>query len=410
MKVSELFTKTLRQAPNDADDQTTAFLIQAGYISKVQAGGYAMMPLGFTVLEKIKAIVRKHLNAIGAQEVAMTALLPREMWEKTGRWESAKDVMYRLKSSENTAESDLVLGFTHEEPITVAARQFIHSYRDLPKAIYQMQIKFRNEPRAKSGLLRGREFWMKDLYSFHTSEADLDTYYDKVIEAYHKIFKELGLDAILTEASGGLFSKYSHEFQVISELGEDIIYYTDDRSFAQNEEVFESEKAPKGTKEAKSIEVGNIFKLGTRYSEPLGLKFTSPGGATQPVIMASYGIGLSRAMGTIAALNRDDSGLVWPSNLAPFQLYFAELGRQEGIPELSKKVMFELDKNKIKYLYDDRDEAPGSKLADADLLGIPWRLIVSKKTVLTGQVELKNRTEKEGRLIKISEIKEAIDG
>ena len=339
----------------------------------------------------------------------MSVFQNKDTWAATGRWESAKEVMYQFKDATG---KDLGLGFTHEEPLTSAARHFISSYKDLPKSVYQIQTKFRREERAKSGLLRGREFLMKDLYSFHSTQEDLDEYYEKVAQAYHNIFTRAGVKAIRTHASGGLFSKYSDEFQVLADVGEDIVHFCEKCGFAINQEIYDQEGDGKCSKcdgkltERKSIEVGNIFKLGTKFSEPLGLLFTAEDGTKKPVIMASYGIGPGRLMATAVEVSNDNRGIIWPENIAPFKVHLVLL---DGLNKEADQVYADLTKNHVEVLYDDReDKSAGEKFADADLIGCPVRLVVSKKTLDKESIELKYRNQKDLKMVKLSKITEEI--
>jgi len=409
MKLSRLFTKTLREAPADEMAVNAKLLIRGGFISKVMAGVYEYLPLGWRVLDKINTIIREEMNAVGGQELYMSVFQNKDTWAATGRWESAKEVMYQFKDATG---KDLGLGFTHEEPLTSAARHFISSYKDLPKSVYQIQTKFRREERAKSGLLRGREFLMKDLYSFHSTQEDLDEYYEKVAQAYHNIFTRAGVKAIRTHASGGLFSKYSDEFQVLADVGEDIVHFCEKCGFAINQEIYDQEGDGKCSKcdgkltERKSIEVGNIFKLGTKFSEPLGLLFTAEDGTKKPVIMASYGIGPGRLMATAVEVSNDNRGIIWPENIAPFKVHLVLL---DGLNKEADQVYADLTKNHVEVLYDDReDKSAGEKFADADLIGCPVRLVVSKKTLDKESIELKYRNQKDLKMVKLSKITEEI--
>ncbi len=408
MLQSELFTKVSRDAPSDEAALSAKLLTRAGFVSKVMAGVYEFMPLGLRVLNKINAVIRDEMDKTGAQEIFMSVLQNKETWAKSGRWETAKDVMYQFKDASG---KEVGLGWTHEEPLTVAAKKYISSYRDLPRAVYQIQTKFRNEPRAKSGLLRSKEFLMKDLYSFHASEECLNKYYERVAVAYGNIFKRIGLNALRTVASGGLFSKYSDEFQVLCDAGEDTIFHCENCPYAANLDVAEELKLknkcparlPDGQecggkiKKAKSIEVGNIFKLGTKFSEAFGLTFKDEKGAEKPVIMASYGIGPGRVLATIVEIHHDEAGIIWPEAVAPFRVHLLELGGAKG-EELYKS----LQKGGIDVLYDTRDMSAGEKFAEADLIGIPWRAVVSQKT--GDKVEIKKRGEKETKLMDVKEV------
>lgn len=413
MRLSQLFTKTLKEAPADETSINAQLLIRAGFVSKVMAGVYEYLPLGLRVLNKINNIIREEMNAVGGQEVLMSVLQNKETWIPTGRWEQAKEVMYQFKDS---GGREYGLGFTHEEPLAVVAKHFISSYKDLPKAVYQIQTKFRNELRAKSGLLRGREFLMKDLYSFHATQADLDDYYEKVASAYLKIFKRLGVKAIRTFASGGLFSKYSDEFQAVSDAGEDIIYINEKENRALNKEILNDEvladlKWKKSElMEKPAIEVGNIFKLGTKFSEPLGLMYTDKTGGKNPVLMASYGMGPSRLMGAVAEIYHDEKGIIWPEEIAPFDIIIVELNSKNGgadnkVHKIAEALYQDLQQKGVDVLYDDRtDKSAGEKFAEADLLGIPLRVVISEKTAEQEKVETKKRGEEKITLLNADEL------
>ena len=405
MRFSKTFIKTLREAPKDEVALNGALLSRAGYIHKEMAGVYDYLPLGLAVIENIKAIIRDELNKIGCEEIAMAALQNPEPWEKTGRFSDQEvDIWFKTELSSGGA---LGLAPTHEEPITEMMKSYISSYKDLPLYIYQFQTKFRNELRAKSGILRGREFLMKDLYSFHTSEEDLDEFYGKVEEAYRRIFDRLGIGDCTYEtfASGGIFSKYSHEFQTLLPVGEDTIYYNADRSVVLNKEVYNDEVladlGASGEKfeEATAAEVGNIFKLKYKYSEPLGLKFIDEANEQKTVYMGCYGIGVSRIMGVIAEKFADEKGLVWPETIAPFKYYLVGIG-ENGMNEAEK--FYNGHENTV--LFDDRDKRPGEKFADAELLGIPYRIVISDKTLEAGEAELTKRATGETERVKLEEL------
>ena len=409
MKISQLFTKTLRESPKDEESINARLLIRGGFISKVMAGVFEYMPLGLRVLNKINNIIREEMNAIGGQEIFMSVFQNPGVWTMTNRWDEASGVMYQFKDNSG---KDHGLAFTHEEPITIDASRYLTSYKDLPKAVYQIQTKFRNEPRAKSGLLRGREFIMKDLYSFHATQEDLDDYYEKVALAYMKIVGRMNINAIRTFASGGLFSKYSDEFQVLAEVGEDIIYVNEKENLAVNEEVYNEEVlSDLGWKKESlikknAIEVGNIFKLGIRFSEKLGLNYTNEKGDKKPVIMASYGIGPARLMGTIVEIHNDRNGITWPESVAPFRIYLITL---DGKNKEGDKVYDDLQKAGVEVLYDDRDDkSPGEKFADADLIGCPLRLVVSGKTLEKDSAEIKKRTEDKSVLVKLNKLSDEL--
>ena len=408
MKVSQLFGKTLKDAPKDVENRTAAQMIRAGYIDQTGAGIYTFLPLGHRVLEKINTIIREEMDAIDGQEILMPALHPASLWKTTGRWDV--DVMYKTKSQTG---QDYGLGWTHEEIVTPLAKKFINSYKDLPKSVYQIQVKFRDEIRAKSGLLRTREFIMKDMYSFHSDNADLDKYYEKVKQAYVKILDRLGIKdkTYLTYASGGDFSKYSHEYQTLIEAGEDIIYVCDKCKLAVNKEIIDEIKGcpecgNKDLKEKKASETANIFKLGNRFTEAFGFKYLDKEGVQQIPVMGCYGFGPSRAMGTVAEALSDDKGLVWPDEIAPYRVYLLSIG-EEAFQEASK-LSDELEKAGVEVLFDDTNDSAGEKFARADLLGIPVRITVSPKTLETGGFEYKKRTGENSEIVPEDSIIEKI--
>ncbi len=417
MRYSTMIGKPNKNAPHDADSHNARLLIQGGFVNQVAAGIYSYLPLGLRVLENIKRVVREEMNAVAGQEILMPGLLPKALYDTTKRWDTI-DVLFKL---EGAGGKDFGLAPTHEEAVTPLVQTYVNSYKDLPLAVYQIQDKFRNEPRAKSGLLRGREFWMKDMYSFHTSEADLESYYEEVTDAYRRVFKRLGLDAILTEASGGIFSKYSHEFQVATPFGEDLIYTCKKCHFAVNREIAEvkgGDPCPKcdGTiEEVKAIEVGNIFKLSTRFADDFG--FTVPGqdGKATKIWMGCYGIGISRLMGSIVEVFHDDKGILWPKTVAPFSIHLVSLKSKdasmlERIQTTAASLYEELMTAGIEVLWDDRENAsPGEKFADADVIGLPLRLVVSEKTLREDAIEWKARAEAEAKLVKLTDIREDID-
>lgn len=405
MKISNLFTKTTKTVSAEETSKNAQLLIRAGYVYKEMAGVYAYLPLGMKTLENIKQIIREEMNAIGSQELVMTSLQSREEWEKSGRWDPEKmDVWFK---TELAAGGEVGLAPTHEEPITKMMTTQISSYKDLPVYAYQFQTKFRNELRAKSGIMRTREFVMKDLYSFSKDEASHLEFYGKAAAAYHKVFERLGIgdDTYRTFASGGSFSKYSDEFQTLTEVGEDIIYLSREKKIAINEEVYNDETlALLGLKkeeleEVKAAEVGNIFTLGYRYSEPLELVFNDENGKRQPVFMGSYGIGPSRVMGVIAEKFSDDKGLVWPEQVAPYKYYLVGIGEQG-----TAKAQEFYEKQADLFLWDNREDARiGEKFADAELLGIPYRIVVSDKTLKENKVEFTERKTGETKLLTVDE-------
>jgi len=407
MKQSNLFTKTRRVISSQEASINAQLLERAGYISKLMAGVYTFLPLGLRVLNKIEDIVKEEMNSIGGQELLMPALQPKEIWETTERWNKV-DVLFKLKGA---GDKDFALGPTHEEVVTPLAAEYIKSYKDFPQKVYQIQTKFRNEARPKSGLLRGREFRMKDLYSFHTDEEDLDKYYEVVKNSYQKIFARCGLGDITyyTYAAGGIFSKYSHEFQTITSFGEDIIYVCDNCRNAINKEIIQDQSfCPtcnnKNLKEQKSIEVGNIFKLKTRFSESFNFKFTDKDGTQKPVLMGCYGLGTSRLMGSIVEIFHDERGIIWPEQISPYDVHLVSLLKGEESKK-AEELYEQMKQNKIEVLFDDRtDINPGEKFADSDLIGIPKRIIISSKTLANNSVELKYRNKSEANLVALDNL------
>jgi prolyl-tRNA synthetase len=361
--------------------------------------------MGLKVVENIKNIIRAEMNALHSSELLMTSLQRREVWQQTDRWDDEKvDVWFKSKLKNGT---EVGLGWSHEEQITTMMKEFISSYRDLPRSVYQFQNKLRNETRAKSGIMRAREFLMKDMYSYSTSEEEHKRFYDSVIEAYHRIYQKIGLgeDTYLTFASGGAFTQFSHEFQTVTEAGEDIIYLNRAKRIAINQEVLSDEVLAQlelkreELEEVKASEVGNIFSFGTHKSEQIGLVYSAEDGATKSPVLGSYGIGVTRLMGVITEHLADDKGLVWPKNLAPYQVYLIAIGQSEQIAVAADQLYQKLTSVGIKVIYDDRDERPGEKFADADLMGIPYRLVLSDKTLEAGGYELKARNEDQTRIV-----------
>jgi len=393
MRYSEFFGKTIKQIPRDETAKNAQLLIRGGFVDKLMAGSYSLLPLGFRVVKKIEQIIREEMNVTGAQEVLMPLLHPKSIWNETGRWDSAREVMYQFAKD----DKEYALSFTHEEILLDLVRKHIQTYRDLPAKLYHFSTKFRDEPRAKSGVLRGREFLMKDLYSVHTSSEDLDKYYFEVAQVYMNIFKRVGLEAILTEAAGGVFTEeHTHEFQVLSEMGEDTIIYCPGGDFAENTEIATAKEGQQCVlghgplKKAKSIEVGNIFRFGTVYSEKMGVNFVNEKGERQPVYLGSYGIGLTRLMGTIVEIYNDERGIIWPKSVSPFDIHLVHI-EDPSTEAWAKETYDKLTKAGVDVLWDDREDvSAGEKFADADLVGIPIRLVVSKKTP-KGKVEVKER-------------------
>lgn len=399
MRQSHLYTKTRKEAPADETSRNAELLIRAGFIHKEMAGVYTLLPLGLRTFNNIVSIIRQEIDGIGGQEITLGSLQESELWSKTNRWGDAVDVWFTTKLKAGT---DLGLAFTHEEPITKMMTNFVRSYKDLPKFVYQFQTKFRNETRAKSGIMRTREFVMKDLYSFCRTQEEQEKYYDLVKNTYIKIFKRLGLGdkTYVTFASGGSFTKYSHEFQTVCDAGEDDIYIHDTKHIAINKEVMLPEVlADLGIQEselrvAKASEVGNIFNLGTRFSDALELSYQDEHGNKQPVWMGSYGIGPARVMGVIAETLSDEKGLIWPSTVAPYSVHLIVLGKDKDgeTHKQAEELYKKLTDSHVEVLFDDRDLQAGEKFADSDLIGLPIRIVLSDKSLASGGVEVKERS------------------
>ncbi|MBI1974741.1 MAG: hypothetical protein HYS57_00075 [Parcubacteria group bacterium] len=425
MRQSQLFTKTFREDPKDEVSVNAKLLERGGFVYKNSAGVYTYLPLGWRVLEKIVAIVRKEMDAVGGQEFYMPALVEKKYMDATGRWDV--DISFEVRGK-NEGSAHFTLGWTHEEILAAIATKYVSSYKDLPFAAYQFQTKFRNEPRAKSGLLRGREFLMKDLYSFHATEEDLFRYYGEVKDAYERIFKRCGLETVYTHAGGGAFTmQTTHEFQVITDAGEDTVFVCAQCRYAENKEISklkDGDRCPKCggvVGENHAVEVGNIFPLGTKYSEAFGLMFRDESGARKPVVMGSYGMGIGRLMATVVEVYHDEKGIIWPEIVAPYQVHLVEIknpafakasaGRQKSnikngeVEQEAAKLYEQLQEKGTEVLYDDRDDkTAGEKFADADLIGIPVRVVVSEKTLIEGAVEVKKRVESKTTLVEIEKL------
>ena len=413
MRVSKLFTKTSKTAPADEVAKNAQLLIRAGYVYKEMAGVYTLLPLGYRVLEKIIAIVKDEMDRVGGVQMKTSALQSKEVWQTTNRWDdTVVDNWFKTRLKNDT---ELGLSFTNEEAYSNIVRGYVKSYKDLPIYLYDFKTIFRNELRSKSGIMRGREFYWKALYSFSKDKNEHDLFYETMKTAYHNVFRRVGIgdQTYLTFASGGTFAKYSHEFQAVSDAGEDIIYVDDSKNIAINEEVLSDEVlADIGLNRSelvqkKSIEVGNIFSLAHKFSEPFGLAYTDKDGATVPVFMGSYGIGITRLMGTIVEMLSDDKGIIWPEAIAPYKVYLVSIGEQGAVE--AERLYDELTARGIEVLFDDRDERPGTKFADAELMGIPYRLTVSDRLVEQNKLELTKRLDGQTSLLTASEVLAILD-
>lgn len=415
MRLSELFTKTRKDAPSDETAKNAQLLIKAGFIHKEMAGVYVFMPLGLKVLENIKQIVREEMNAVGGQEVQMTVLQTKEIFEKTNRWDdTVVDNWFKTKLANG---SELGMGLTHEEPIVDMLSDYISSYKDLPLMVYQIQNKFRNELRAKSGLLRGREFVMKDMYSFARSQQEHQEIYERVALAYERVYGRLGIGDITyrTYADGGIFtSRFSDEFQMLSEVGEDTVYIDKERKIGVNKEVIDDKRLADTNidksrlEEFRAIEVGNIFPLESKYTDALDVHYVDEKGNRQSIIAGCYGIGVSRLVGAIAEHFSDEKGLVWPESIAPAKVYLARLGNIPSVVSKADELYNRLTNSGVQVLYDDRDARPGEKFADADLMGIPFRVVISERTVEDERYELKRRVDADFTSLSIEKLIEEL--
>ncbi len=415
MRQSKLFTKTRKEAPSDEVAKNAQLLIKAGFVHKEMAGVYSYLPLGLRVINKINNIIREEMNSVGSQEISMTALQSKEIWETTNRW--SDDIVDNWFKTSLKNGTELGLGFTHEEAITNIMKNFVSSYKDLPFSAYQIQTKFRNESRAKSGILRGREFLMKDLYSFSTSKEEHEAFYEKMKDVYMNVFNRLGIGeyTYIAISSGGTFSKYSYEFQTVSEAGEDIILIDQEKNIAVNKEDLSDEILAEvgmkkdGLVEKKSIEVGDIYSLEYKFSKALGLKYKDKDGEEKFVYMGSYGMSPTRLMGTIVEVHSDDKGLVWPKEIAPYAVHLVEISSANTAVRVeAEKLYAELNEQGVEVLWDDRDLRAGEKFADSDLLGIPLRVVVSEKTLTSGEFEVKNRATGEVSMVDRAQLREFI--
>ncbi len=418
MRYRDLGIKTLRSAPQDAESVNAQLLLRGCFVRQEMAGVYSWLPLGLRVLRKVEAIVREEMNALDSQEVLMPALQPKEYWVQTGRWDTV-DILFKVPSQTN---KEYALGCSHEEVVTPLMQSLVQSYKDLPRSVYQIQTKFRDELRAKSGILRGREFIMKDMYSFHRTQEDLDIYYKRVLDGYVRVYQRCGVDVKVVEASGGIFSdKVSHEFQVLTDAGEDMVLTSPSWRMGQNQEVAtlkEGDACPDVPNEtlswSKGVEVGNIFQLGTKFSDAFGMTYTAEDGTKQPVIMGCYGIGVSRLVGTIVEASHDARGPIWPASVAPFQVHIVSLRAktpeaQEQVKQSAQDLYEALRQENVEVFWDDREEASsGEKLADADLIGCPTRVLFSEKTLADGSAEVKERKNAEAMMVKREDLMEML--
>ncbi len=407
MKQSMLFVPTLKDAPKDAEVKSHKIMARAGLIKQTAAGIYSYLPLGHRVIRRIEAIVREEMDKRDCSELLMPAMQPRDLWEESGRWGEYGPELIRLK---DRRDRDFCLGPTHEEVITHIVRDYINSYKKLPLALYQIQTKYRDELRPRFGLMRGREFIMKDLYTFSENDADMDRWYDSMKEAYTTIFKRMGLDTkIVSSDTGQIGGKAADEFMVMSEVGEDTISYCQSCDYGSNKEfsgLSEGDACPKcGGKifEARGIEVGNIFKLGTKYSESMNAYYTDREGHKAPVIMGCYGLGISRTLMAAVEQNSDDNSILWPEEISPFKCHILPLNLKDADAVHQAEQLYKALSADHEVLYDDRDERPGIKFKDADLIGVPYRIVIGKD-IKDGKVEFTDRRREETTLIDIDTV------
>lgn len=409
MRQSQLFYKTLKKTPKEAEITSHKLLLRAGFISQLASGIYNFLPMAWRVHKKIENIIREEINSIGGQELFLPSLQPKEIWLKTNRWANMDPPLFKIKDRHN---KEFALGSTHEEVITDLVKSYIQSYKDIPVALYQVQTKFRNEMRFTGGLLRTREFIMKDLYSFHQDEKDLERFFNKVLVAYDKIFKRCGLEALRSEASGGVFTKEkTYEFQVLARAGEDKVIFCPKCKWTTNLEVAqikEGERCPEcqgKLLKAESIEVGHTFRLGAKYSQAFDLCFVDKQGKRRPVLMGCYGIGLGRLLGTIVEINHDDKGIVWPKEVAPFQVHLIPIENSKKVKNTAEKLYKDLQRNGFEVLYDDRiNKTAGEKFVEADLIGASHRIVISERTLKENSAEIKARAKTKSELIKIKDL------
>ncbi len=411
MRQSKLFTKTQKEIPADEVAKNAQLLIRAGYIHKEMAGVYQLLPLGLMVVQKIKQIVREEMISLGTNELIATNLQPKEVWERTHRWDDeVVDIWFK---TELKTGGQIGLAWSHEEPLANMMKNHISSYKDLPVAIYQFQNKLRNETRAKSGMMRGREFVMKDAYSFAATEEQHNEFYEACKEAYMRAFTRLGVgeDTYITFAAGGAFTEFSHEFQTVCEAGEDVTYICKEKGIAINEEVLDKTNLSElgvGRDElvaTKTAEVGNIFNFGRQKAEEVGLFFKDETGTQTPVWMGSYGIGITRMMGVLVEKFADEKGIVWPKSVSPYLIHLVALNTDDAsLRDYADGVYSELRKRGVAVLYDDREARAGEKFADSDLIGLPYRVVVSKKTREEGKFEVVTRASGEVRKLSEAEL------
>ena len=404
--MSKMIGRPIKEAPREADTINHKLLVQGGFVRQLMAGAYTYLPLGLRVLDKISDIVREEMDGIDGEEILMPMLHPASIWKKSGGWDNV-DVLFKIKSRTG---KDYALGQSQEEVVTPLMQEFVNSYKDLPAAVYHIQWKFRDELRSKSGILRGREFLMKDMYSWHENQDDFEDFYEKVKQAYLTAYGRLGLTAKTTEASGGSFSqKISYEFMVLTDAGEDDILYCLSCEFCVNTEIAKvkkNETCPK-CKEGKlemgrASEVGNVFDLGEKYVKDFGLTYTDKEGQKRYPIMGCYGFGISRTMGVIVEKCNDERGIVWPESIAPFKVNLIGLG-DEGIKK-AEQIYKKLEEIGIEVLFDDREESAGVKFADCDLIGCPVRVVISKKSLAEGGVEVKRRNESQVKVMSLEDL------
>ena len=406
MKLSNYPLRTLKDAPSDAELISHQLMLRSGLIKKLASGIFTWMPFGLKVLRKIEQAVRNEMDESGALEVLMPTIQPSELWQETERWDDYGNLLLQIHDRHDRL---FCYGPTHEEVITDILRKSIKSYKQLPANFYQIQTKFRDEIRPRFGVMRAREFLMKDAYSFHLNQESLEEEYEKMSQTYESIFKKLELNFRKVKAtSGEIGGSISHEFHVIAESGEDEIAFCDDENFAANVETLDGENAPNGGELtfARGIEVGHIFQLGDKYSQSMKLEVLDSNGKNVNPHMGCYGIGISRIVAAAIEQNHDDKGIIWPKAISPFAISIIVLNDKNDstVMDHALRIYQELRADGIEVMIDDRDERAGVKFADADLMGIPTHVIVGKRGIEQDKLEINSRRTSEKTEVKIDEI------
>ena len=404
MRASRFYISTLKEAPAEAELISHKLMIRAGLIRRLGSGLYSWMPMGLKILRKIESIIRLKMNKSGAIELLMPAIQPAELWEESGRWDVFGPQMLKIKDRHDRL---FCFGPTHEEVITDIVRTEINSYKQLPINFYQIQTKFRDEIRPRFGVMRAREFLMKDSYSFHTDIDCLKNTYEDMYKTYSEIFEAIGLNFRAVQAdNGAIGGDGSHEFHVLADSGEDELVYSEETDFAANSEVAKDHPDRDKFKTCRGIEVGHIFQLGTKYSEAMKAEFIDESGKPKPLLMGCYGIGVSRIVAAAIEQGHDEKGIIFPSSIAPFEVILTPIGynKSEGVKKSTDSIYNELLGLGFDVLLDDRGLRPGVMFSEAELLGIPHRITISDKTIEAKKVEYKKRETQESELIDLKSL------